>query len=99
MMKNKVLLVGFWTMSMVVACQGAQRAHQTLGMERIAINASAASPMSKLTKLAQLEDQIKDANPRGVKEIRALQKLQNRVQKDQKQILPGVKKPGRTLFN
>jgi hypothetical protein len=97
-MKKKIFSVGFLTLSMVAACQAAEKTCQVLGKQRTAINESAASPTSKRTQQKQLEKTIQDELRFGskkvsVKEKRILQVLQHRVRQDQK-----PKTLGRTLI-
>jgi hypothetical protein len=91
-MNKKLLLAGFWTMSMALVCQGAEaeKTYQQLASERTAINENLLyHPMTQLTKLGQLEKEVevsKQYNTK-VKERRALGVLQQRLKKDQELVL------------
>ena len=78
-------------MSMAFVCHGAEteKTYQDLAMQRVTIKDAAYSDMSKLTKLALLEEAIRESAQykKNVKERRALSALQHRVQQDQQVIL------------
>lgn len=96
-----MMMLGFWTMSIVFACQGgalsSKEMLQAVELQRSLINGSAVSPESKIVALRLLQNTADSVRAHGIKEERKQAVLKKKLEKDQQAIQTPRQKPGKKL--